>query len=103
RTFKSEDVGGGGYVPTSKAKQLEARACVNEQLFISPKWLLDPAVVNKTVSPEDPDFVGDLQQRVINTLLDSSTFSRLTANIGQFGTAKALSLEEYIGALHKYI
>ena len=103
RTYKSEDVAGDIYAPTSKAKQLEALGFFNEQLFLTPKWLLDPAVVNKVTSPQDPDFVGDLQERVINTLLDSSTFSRLSANIAQFGTAKTLPIEEYVSTLHKFI
>src|SRR6202000_2436153 len=103
RTYKSEDVSGDVYAPTPKAKQLQALAFFNEQLFETPKWLMDPVVVNKVTSPEDPDFVGDLQERVINTLLDSSIFSRLTGNIAQFGESRSLPLDEYVSTLHKYI
>ncbi|HEY4289866.1 MAG TPA: zinc-dependent metalloprotease [Puia sp.] len=103
RTYKSEDVPGDIYVPTSKAKQLEALSFFNDQLFNTPKWLLDPTVINKVSNPAEPDYVGDLQQRVINTLVDSSTFGRLSGNIAQFGPARSLSISEYVSTLHKYI
>jgi hypothetical protein len=103
RTYKSEETAGDVYAPVPKTKQLQALAFFNGELFTTPSWLLDPAVTSKVSSPIDPDFVADLQVRVLNTLLDTSVFRKLSANIGRFGEATALPLEEYMTALHKYI
>ncbi|HXO76435.1 MAG TPA: zinc-dependent metalloprotease, partial [Puia sp.] len=97
RTYKTEDDGTDIYAPVAKAKQLQALAFLNEQLFNTPLWIMPQAITNKIVSPNDPDFVGDLQVRAINSLLDSITFMKLNGNIGQFGVTKSLSLQEYLG------
>ena len=103
RNYKSEDETGDVYAPVPKDRQIEALAFFNEQLFNTPTWLMDPAITNKVVSPEDPDYVGDLQVRAVNTLLDSSTFGKLNACIAQFGIVRTLSIREYLATLHKYM
>ena len=65
RTYQSEDTGGDVYAPVSRAKQKQALAFLNEQLFTTPLWLLDPTVTRKVVNPLEPNFVGDLQARVL--------------------------------------
>jgi hypothetical protein len=103
RTYQSEDTGGDVYAPVPRAKQKQALAFFNEQLFTTPLWLLDPTVTRKVVNPLETNFVGDLQVRVLNTLLDSGTFARLAANTARFGTAASYPTEEFLGDLHRYI
>jgi hypothetical protein len=103
RTYRSEEATGDVYAPTPKARQQQALAFFNEELFTTPTWLLDPAVVSKVTSPEDPDVAGDLQVRVLNSLLDTATFSKLAANTSRFGPAASYSQDEFLSTLHKYI
>ena len=103
RTYQSEDTGGDVYAPVPRAKQKQALAFFNDQLFTAPLWLLDPTVTRKVVNPLDENFVSDLQVRVLNTLLDTSTFFKLEANAARFGTAASYPAEEFLGDLHRYI
>ena len=103
RTYRSEDIGGDVYAPVPKARQKQAIAFFNEQLFTTPYWLLDPTVTRKIVNPMEPNVVGDLQVRVLNTLLDSSIFNKLSASVARFGPAAAYPLEEYLGDIHRCI
>jgi hypothetical protein len=103
RTYQSEDTGGDVYAPVPRAKQKQALAFLNDQLFTTPLWLLEPTVTRKVVNPLDENFVSDLQVRVLNTLLDTSTFFRLEANTTRFGTAASYPAEEFLGDLHRYI
>ena len=103
RTYKSEEMTGDVYAPVPKAMQQQALAFFNEELFTTPTWLLNPAVTNKVAVPADPDFVGDLQIRVLNSLLDSARFASLASLSARFGAASCLSQSEYLSTLHKYI
>ena len=102
RTWRSEDAGGDVYAPVPRAKQKQALAFLNDQLFTTPLWILDPAVTRKVVNPLDENFVSDLQARVLNTLLDSALFAKLAANTARFGTA-AYPTEEFLSDLHRDI
>ena len=103
RTYQSEDMGGDVYAPVSRSKQKQALTFLNEQLFITPVWLLEPTVTRKVANPLETNFVGDLQVRVLNTLLDSSMFAKLAANTARFGTAASYPTEEFVSDLHRDI
>ena len=103
RTWQNEDAGGDVYAPVPRAKQQQALAFFNEQLFTTPLWLLDPTVTRKVTNPLETNFVGDLQVRVLNTLLDSSTFAKLAANTARFGAAASYPAEVFLADLHRYI
>lgn len=60
-------------------------------------------MTRKVTNPLETNFVGDLQVRVLNTLLDSSTFARLAANTTRFGTAASYPTEAFLADLHRYI
>lgn len=102
RTYVSEETGADIYAPVPADRQRQALAFFNEQLFTTPTWLLNPAVVSKVVAPVEPDFISDLQERVLNTLLDTSVFNKLEGNMKRFG-AGAYSEAEFLNTLHKYI
>lgn len=84
-------------VPASMQK--EAVEFFNNQLFTTPKWLLDPVVMSKAGEPSSPNFVEDLQVRGLNSLMDMQRLNTLSGNMKQFGE-KALPLHEYIAAIH---
>ncbi len=101
-TVKSEAAGGALYTVTDKAKQLEALAFFNKELFTTPLWLLNKKVLDKVVFPEGANIVEDLQVRMINTLLDKDLLLKLQANQAQFNS-DALSLTDYFQVLHSQI
>jgi len=102
RTYVSEETGADIYAPVPADRQRQALAFFNEQLFTTPTWLLNPTVTSKTVAPLEGNFIEDVQERVLNTLLDTSTFNKLEANMTRFGAA-AYPETELVNTLHKYI
>jgi len=103
RTYKTEEMNGDVYAPVPKEKQLQALAFFNKEVFTTPGWLLDPVINNKIISPTDPDFVCDLQVRLLNTLMDTSRFNALASLTSRFGEDRTLSQSQYLDTLHFYI
>jgi hypothetical protein len=104
RTYKSEDQAGDIYAPVPKTMQLQALAFFNDQLFNTPTWLLNPSIINKIPpAADEPDFVGDVQVRVLNSLLDTARLAAISELNIRFGTEKTLTQSEYIADIHQYI
>jgi hypothetical protein len=103
RTWRSEEEGGDVYAPVSKVEQKQALAFLNEQLFTTPLWLLDPGIINKVVKPQSKDAIGELQQKVVKQLLGTEIFNKLLAGSSQFGDSLCYPLPEYMADLHRYI
>jgi hypothetical protein len=101
-TDKSEEQSGQIIEPVPVNRQREALRFLDKQLFTTPYWLLDEKVTGKLIAPDGPDFVEDLQVKALNTLLDMEKINKILANERQFKD-HALSLEEYISTVHKYI
>jgi hypothetical protein len=109
-TFKSEEDKGDVYEAVPKAKQREAVAFLNRQLFETPTWLLDKNIFNKIGSPlltERPvaaqgtnPTVQTIQTNVLNSLLDPQRMYRLVAETNRFG-ASAYGLDEMMDDLRK--
>ena len=91
------------YEPVPRAKQEEALAFFNRQLFNTPYWLLDKRVLDKVTEPAQPDFIEDLQVKVLNSLLDIARIDKLLANLRQFGPQKAFDPDEYLAIIHRGI
>ena len=102
RTYRSEGKGGDVYAPVARAQQREALAFLDEQLFNTPRWLLDPRITNKVAGWRSTD-VGDLQQKVLRQLLGYELFDKLLAESSQFGDSLSYPLEEYLADLHHCI
>jgi len=103
RTYQSEDTNVDVYAPVSRAKQKQALDFLNQQLFNTPLWLLNPSVTRKVVNPLDLNFVSDLQVRTLNTLLDTGMFAKLASNIARFGAAASYPADEFLADLHRDI
>ncbi|HEY0175446.1 MAG TPA: zinc-dependent metalloprotease [Pedobacter sp.] len=101
-TIKSEEQAGASYYPVSKSMQQEALAFFDRQLFTTPYWLMNKAVLDKISLPAGPNFIEDTQIKVLNSLLDLDRISKMLAATNQFG-AKAYPANEYIAAIHKSI
>lgn len=103
RTYRSEATGGDVYAPVARAQQRQALAFLDEQLFTTPQWLLDPRIINKVGGWRSADAVGELQRKVLKQLLGNELFGKLLAGSSQFGESLSYPLEEYVADLHRYI
>lgn len=101
-TPKSQSDSGSVVQPTPIAKQKEALAFFDRELFDTPHWILDNNVTSLVSEPKQPDFVEDLQIKAINKLLDIKKIDDLLANQNQF-SGKAFPLDDYIAMIHKSI
>ena len=101
-TPRGEDEKGFVYAPTPEARQKEAVDFFNRELFTTPTWLLDERVTRFVSEPAEPNFIEDIQVKVLNTLLDIGKINALIANQRQF-SEKAYPVEEYLAAIHKGI
>lgn len=61
---------------TSKAKQREAMQFLHEQLFKTPKWIVDNNISDLTGNNK-LSTIGNVQDNVLNRLLSNSTLSKL--------------------------
>jgi hypothetical protein len=84
------------------AKEKEALAFFDKELFTTPYWILDSTVISKVSLPRQPNFVEDLQVRVLNKLFDIGKINQLLANMRQFGD-QSLSLDEYFKIIHQSV
>ena len=103
RTYRCEDTGGDVYAPVPKAQQQQALVFLNEQLFITPLWLLDSSVINKVPNPGNADLIGDLQRSVLKKLLGTEILAKLLLTESQFGDSLTYLPETYLSDLHRCI
>jgi hypothetical protein len=98
-TPRSETDGKSVYEPTPKALQQEAVAFYNKELFTTPYWILNPAIASRASGAGQPDFVEDLQVKVLNKLMDIGKIDLLLANERAFKN-HSYPLDEYVSAIH---
>lgn len=91
-TPKSMDQAGVVYEPTPKNLQKDAVAFLNQQLFTTPKWLLDANILNRIRPDMGVDFVSKIQETTLTSLLASDRLQRLIEASEK--TANAYSIDE---------
>ena len=82
-TQKSVEQDGSVYEVTPKAVQKEAVAFINNQLFATPTWMIDPKILDKISSPT-ADQLGSLQDNTLGSLLSSARLTRMTTSSKRF-------------------
>jgi hypothetical protein len=98
-TPRSEDERGTVYSPTPASRQQDALNFFNHELFTTPRWLLDERITRLTLEPSSPNFVEDIQVRVLNSLLDVVKIDQILANQRQFPN-QAYPIELYLSTIH---
>lgn len=64
------------YAYTEKSKQADAVTFLNQQLFTTPTWLVNPSVFDRTGG--DPlSIIGNIQEGTLNRLFSSNTLDKL--------------------------
>lgn len=86
---------------TSKARQKEAVQFLHDQLFTTPKWMLDNKIYAVT-GQGGAETISRLQYNSLNRILSSSTLSRLTRG-EEYDPKAAYSATEFLSDLSKGI
>ena len=92
--FKTNDQKGTVYSYLSKAKQREAIAFFNTQLFTTPVWLINNEQLNKFDNGQILNKIKAVQTSTLNLLLTPGRIARLLDNEAKNGTASAYTLPE---------
>ncbi|KQR70223.1 zinc-dependent metalloprotease [Pedobacter sp. Leaf176] len=97
-TEKLSDQAGAVYKPVSLTKQKEAIKFLNEQLFKTPKWLLDKNILSKIEPGYSGNSVQRLQQNAIAAATSQSRLYRMIINQRDYGKG-TYSPEQWLGDL----
>jgi hypothetical protein len=98
--LKTTEQEGPVYTVVPKALQKEAMAFIQRNLFTTPTWLLNKAILDKVTSPVEEKLSG-LQDSWLNSLLNPMRLNRLITSTNR--DASAYTLDEYITDLKKGI
>ncbi|MGM9478528.1 zinc-dependent metalloprotease [Pedobacter sp. GSP4] len=97
-TEKTYEQAGAVYKPVSLAKQKEAIKFINDEIFTTPKWLLNEQILNKI----DPKYgfgeVENLQSGVVASVTSQSRLFRLMVNQRDYGKG-AYSPQQWLNDL----
>ncbi|MEM6721805.1 MAG: zinc-dependent metalloprotease [Bacteroidota bacterium] len=78
--YKTYDQEGAVYIHVDKENQQRALKFINEQLFNTPKWLLDEEIFNKTNYSGAVERIRAMQVRNLNRVLSLGRLSRVMEN-----------------------
>ncbi|MDR2270358.1 MAG: zinc-dependent metalloprotease [Sphingobacterium sp.] len=92
-TIKYPDQPGDVYESAPVAKQREAIAFLNKEVFETPTWLLNNELLNKIGNPIRNSSVKVLQDRQMNAVFSARVFNTLAMMQARFGTANTYSIE----------
>jgi len=99
-TFHSIEQPGDVYQPAPKAVQREAVRFLNAQLFETPRWLEDTAILNKISSPIGGDPVAPVQTGVLSSLLSANRLNSLVQSANRYGNGGVYTVEDLLADLH---
>lgn len=102
-TFKSVEQSGDVYEPAPKGRQHEAIVFLDQQLFTTPRWLLDTSILYKISSPVSGDPVGSIQTGVLGSLLSSSRLNTLMLSSDRYGETRTYTVENLLTDLRRSI
>jgi len=102
-TFKSVEQPGDVYEPAPKARQHEAIVFLDQQLFTTPRWLLDTSILYRISSPVSGDPVGSIGTGVLGSLLSSSRLNTLMLSSERYGAARTYTVEDLLTDLRRSI
>ncbi|RKS55056.1 uncharacterized protein DUF5118 [Gillisia mitskevichiae] len=80
QNYKTYDQEGAVYTHVPTAKQKEAMAFLQKELFETPEWLIDQNIFNKVEFDGNLERVREFQERSMNNLLDFGRMARLMEN-----------------------
>ncbi|MGO1584352.1 zinc-dependent metalloprotease [Mesonia sp.] len=78
--YKTYDQEGAVYTHVATEKQERAMQFLQDQLFTTPEWLLDPSIFNKIEFDGSVERLRSYQERTLNNILDFGRMARLIEN-----------------------
>ncbi len=99
--YKTTDQEGAVYTVVPKAQQKEALAFLQKQLFETPTWLLDKAILERTGTP-GTERIGGIQDQFLGSLLSTNRLQRLVTSANR-DAANAYRIDEFMDDLKKGI
>ncbi|GAB5525783.1 MAG: zinc-dependent metalloprotease [Roseivirga sp.] len=84
--YKSTDQEGVVYTHAPKAKQKEAVKFINDNLFNTPKWMLDEEIINRLRDYGTLESMRGMQVRTLNSLLEWRKLGRVIENEAMNGS-----------------
>lgn len=78
--YKTTDQEGAVYVHTAKEKQKRALNFLGDQLFDTPEWIIDTAILNRIEASGNVKRIGKVQTRYLNNVLDNERLLRMVEN-----------------------
>ncbi|QNM87099.1 zinc-dependent metalloprotease [Polaribacter pectinis] len=99
--YKTSDQEGAVYTHVDKATQRQALQFVIDELFETPKWMLDENIFSKTEFSGAVERVRGLQARTLNNLLDAGRMARMIENETLNGSSEAYTLVSMMSDLRK--
>lgn len=84
--YKTYDQKGAVYTFVPKSRQIKNMQFLQDQLFATPKWLINKEIFDKTEYSGNVERIRSMQERTLNTLLDISRMGRLVENESINGT-----------------
>lgn len=78
--YKSTDQEGVVYTHAPKAKQKEAVKFINDNLFTTPKWMLDEEIINRLRDYGTVESMRSLQVNALNSMLEWRKLGRVIEN-----------------------
>jgi hypothetical protein len=97
-TAKSVEQTGDVFEMVPKATQKDAVNFIQKQLFETPKWMLDGAILNKFSSPVG-DQVSTLQENTLSSLLSGARLGRFATMANRY--SNSYDVDEYFTDLKK--
>ena len=98
--IKSVGDNGNVYAPEPKATQKAAVAFLNKEVFNTPTWIFNPAVLNKFATPAKMDNFQKFQETVLNYLLWQPRFYRMNTMAMRFDKDQVYSVDEMLTDLN---
>jgi hypothetical protein len=98
-TFKTVEQPGDIYASEPKAKQKEAVAFMQKEVFTAPKWLLDDNILNKISSPVRVSSLSRIQTTALDLIVNDRVLNTLLKMEARFGKDSCYTLVEYLDDL----
>jgi hypothetical protein len=102
-TWKTVEQPGDIYSSSPKARQKEAVAFLQREVFTTPKWLLDDNILNKVSSPVRLGSVGRAQSIALDLVLNDRVLNGLVKMEERYGKENSYTLVEYLDDLQTVI
>ncbi|MDA9056707.1 zinc-dependent metalloprotease [Flavobacteriaceae bacterium] len=78
--YKTADQAGAVYTYVDKEHQKNALKFINAQLFLTPEWLIDPAIFERIEYSGSIERIRRLQERTLKTILSLGKMARMIEN-----------------------